>query len=129
MQYSLLAYTIWPYYEEINDFASSAIGTVLPLPHRPYSIMSQGFLVAKEGSAESLIKAGTNEVIGGRICISAKKMLEGKEPEEGNIRRTTWQAMRDFNTRLASGKHFDAVMLPTAEGLSIAIRKDSAING
>lgn len=70
----------------------------------------------------------------GGLLIADNTLLFGtvyadEPPAEGNIRRATWQAMRDFNTRLASGKHFDAVMLPTAEGLSIAIRKDAAING
>ncbi|MCH2547131.1 MAG: O-methyltransferase [Alphaproteobacteria bacterium] len=44
-------------------------------------------------------------------------------PQSDRIRASTWQAMRDFNMRLADNKHFDAVMLPTHEGLSIAIRK------
>jgi predicted O-methyltransferase YrrM len=34
----------------------------------------------------------------------------------------TWQAMRDFNQRLADPKKYFATMIPTAEGLSVAIK-------
>lgn len=44
-------------------------------------------------------------------------------PESGHVRPSTWEAMREFNARLADPAHFDAVMLPTREGLSVAIRK------
>jgi predicted O-methyltransferase YrrM len=47
-----------------------------------------------------------------------------KMPEDSNIRPTTWHAMREFNARLADGKHFESIMLPTAEGLTIAVRKE-----
>lgn len=65
----------------------------------------------------------------GGLLIADNTLLFGTvyadvPPTEGNVRPTTWHAMRDFNTRLASGKYFDAVMLPTVEGLSIAIRKE-----
>lgn len=65
----------------------------------------------------------------GGLLIADNTLLFGTvyadaPPEQGTVRPTTWQAMRDFNARLADSKHFDAVMLPTAEGLSIAVRKE-----
>lgn len=48
-------------------------------------------------------------------------------PEASHVRPSTWNAMRDFNARLADGKHFDALMLPTTEGLSVAIRKSARL--
>lgn len=35
-----------------------------------------------------------------------------------------WEAMRRFNAMLADQSKFDAVMIPTAEGLSVAIKKN-----
>lgn len=72
--------------------------------------------------AEAHLKPGglliaDNTLLFGTVCADTA-------PTEGIVRPTTWQAMRDFNARLADSTHFDAVMLPTAEGLSIAIRKE-----
>jgi predicted O-methyltransferase YrrM len=70
----------------------------------------------------------------GGLLIADNTLLFGtvyldSPPDEGDdnyptVRQTTWQAMRDFNARLASGKHFDSVMLPTEQGLTVATRKE-----
>lgn len=52
-------------------------------------------------------------------------VYQDSPPQEGNVRPSTWQAMRDFNARLADGQHFESLLLPTLEGLSIAIRKEN----
>lgn len=44
-------------------------------------------------------------------------------PENGKVRPSAWEAMREFNARLADTKRFDAIMLPTEDGLSVALRK------
>lgn len=69
----------------------------------------------------------------GGLLIADNTLLFGSvyldaPPEEGDenyptVRQTTWQGMRDFNARLADSKHFDAIMLPTGEGLTVAVRK------
>lgn len=51
------------------------------------------------------------------------------EPQNGEppIRHTAWQTMRDFNARLADSEKFNAVMLATEQGFSIAIRKENML--
>lgn len=76
--------------------------------------------------AESYLKPGglliaDNTLLFGTVYLDSP-------PEEGDenyptVRQTTWQAMRDFNMRLADNTHFESVMLPTIEGLTIAVRK------
>lgn len=48
-----------------------------------------------------------------------------KKLPEGDVAPTTHANMREFNQRLANTSKYDAVMLPTGEGLSIAIKKST----
>lgn len=73
--------------------------------------------------AESHLKPGglliaDNTLLFGSVHLDT--MPEGHEPP---LRQTTWQAMRDFNARLADNQHFNGILLPTGQGFSIAIRK------
>lgn len=68
----------------------------------------------------------------GGLIIADNTMLFGTVyqdalPEDTHVRPTTWEAMKRFNERLADSSHFDAIMLPTDEGLSIAMRKEKNI--
>lgn len=47
-------------------------------------------------------------------------MLEKTPPE--NIAPTTWKNMRSFNERLADKSKYNATIIPTREGLSVAIK-------
>jgi len=75
----------------------------------------------------------------GGLLIADNTLLFGtvqldSPPQEGEgglmnpVRETTWKAMRTFNARLADGKKFNAVMLPTEQGLSIAVRRENALD-
>lgn len=64
----------------------------------------------------------------GGLIIADNTLLFGSVyqntlPEDSRARQNAWQAMREFNNRLADTSRFDAIMIPTEEGLSIAIRK------
>lgn len=78
--------------------------------------------------AETHLKKGglliaDNTLLFGTVYLDAPPFApsDGEPP----IRHTAWQTMRDFNARLANGDKFNAVMLPTIQGLSIALRKGS----
>lgn len=45
------------------------------------------------------------------------------EGDKNPVRKTTWEAMRSFNSRLADAQHFDSIMLATEQGLTVALRK------
>lgn len=63
-----------------------------------------------------------NTLLFGTVHLDAPP-AENDDRFDTPVRPTTWHAMRDFNARVADSKHFDAILLPTAEGMSIAIRK------
>lgn len=46
---------------------------------------------------------------------------------ERNIAPETIAAMQQFNARLADARYFESVLLPTAEGLTVARRRDHAL--
>jgi len=56
---------------------------------------------------------GDNALLGGAV-------LQDEKPQ--NMSNRQWQQMRKFNERLADRNKFNATMLPTSEGLSVAIR-------
>ncbi len=49
--------------------------------------------------------------------------LPGSGQDGQKVREGTWKAMRAFNARLADSTKFDGLLLPTREGLSVAIKK------
>ncbi|MGB1539582.1 MAG: O-methyltransferase [Rickettsiales bacterium] len=76
--------------------------------------------------AEAHLKPG-GLVIGDNTLLFGTVHLP-KVPEGGNPRPGTHQAMRAFNARLADSKHFDSVMIPTEQGLTVGIRKKNTIS-
>lgn len=68
--------------------------------------------------AEKNIKKG-GLIIGDNTLLGGKAIQE--TPPE-NIAPTTWKNMREFNQRLADRSKYKATMLPTVEGLTIAIK-------
>lgn len=77
--------------------------------------------------AEAHLKPGGLLLADNTLLFGTVYLDSPPEEEDENyptVRKTTWEGMRNFNARLASGKHFDSIMLPTAEGLCIAIRKE-----
>ncbi len=73
--------------------------------------------------AEAHLKPG-GLVIGDNTLLFGT-VVEEHPPasSESNVRKGTWDAMREFNARLADPAHFEGVMIATEQGLSIAIRK------
>lgn len=83
--------------------------------------------------AEAHLKPGglliaDNTLLFGTVYLNELPAKE-ESADEPAVRLGTWRAMREFNARLADDRHFESVMLPTAEGLSIAIRKGEKLPG
>lgn len=45
-----------------------------------------------------------------------------KEAPADNVRRTAYEAMRSFNARLADRERYTGIMLPTEEGMTVAVK-------
>jgi predicted O-methyltransferase YrrM len=69
--------------------------------------------------AEANLRPG-GLVVGDNTLLFDAAALDA--PPEGTA-PATWNAMRRFNERLADEKNYFAMMIPTAEGLSVAIKR------
>lgn len=63
----------------------------------------------------------------GGMIVADNTLMFGAAPMEEyvpipKVSKIQWQAMRSFNTRLADASLFTALMIPTDEGMSVAIR-------
>lgn len=81
----------------------------------------------KKGYPEYLTWAETHVRPGGLI-IGDNTFLFGQvlqeEPQDSQ-QKGLWLAMREFNERLFKNPHFQTCLIPTSEGLTVAIRKES----
>lgn len=68
--------------------------------------------------AEKNIRAG-GLIVADNTLLFDSVALDTPPP---NIAPKTWQAMRSFNERLADKNKFMSVIIPTAEGMSVAIK-------
>lgn len=63
-----------------------------------------------------------NTLLFGAVCDDA--LPDNPKAVYGaHVRATAWQAMKAFNARLADTTVFDGLMLPTEEGLSVAVKR------
>jgi predicted O-methyltransferase YrrM len=59
---------------------------------------------------------GDNTFLFGTVWQDAPGQTSHGNP----LRSTAWQAMRDFNARLADPEKYQSILLPTAEGMTVA---------
>lgn len=62
----------------------------------------------------------------GGLIIADNTLLAGSIPGDTPPQRpgkSTWEGMKRFNERLADSSKFESVIVPTAEGLSVAIKR------
>lgn len=88
--------------------------------HRSFDAV---FIDADKPSYSAYLDAAEQLLSPGGLVIADNTLLFGHvvhEQAPQGIAPSTWGKMRAFNQRLADSRHYDAVMLPTIEGLTIA---------
>lgn len=64
---------------------------------------------------------GDNTFLFGTVWQAAPD--KDAETSHGNaLRMSAWRAMRDFNARLADPERYQSILLPTAEGMTVAMK-------
>ena len=60
----------------------------------------------------------------GGLIVADNTLLFGMvaKDEPGDVAPTTWENMRRFNERLANSERYFSVMIPTQEGLTVAVK-------
>lgn len=97
---------------------------LLPMiaPQAPFDMI---FIDADKISYPDYLDWAERHVRQGGLIVADNTLLFGtvceETPPEG-IAPATWNAMRQFNERLANPRRYFSVMLPTEEGLSVALK-------
>lgn len=65
-----------------------------------------------------------NTLLFGMAHLDELPPAEAQNPDQHTVRKNSWEAMREFNQRLADAARYDSVMIATHDGLSVAIRKE-----
>ncbi len=83
------------------------------------------FIDANKAAYPKYLDWAENYIRTGGLIVADNTLLNGLvlEEEVSPKKKKMWQAMREFNQRLADTKKFDSILLPFKEGLSIAIKK------
>jgi predicted O-methyltransferase YrrM len=72
--------------------------------------------------AEENIRSG-GLVIGDNTLLFGHVWKDEPPVGAGTPSKSAWKAMREFNQRLANAAHYHSVLIPTEEGMTVAIRK------
>lgn len=84
------------------------------------------FIDADKGGYPDYLDWAEQHIRPGGLIIGDNTLLFGSVYQDEPPRRVSkrsWNAMRAFNQRLADSSKFDTIMLPTAEGLTLAVKK------
>lgn len=73
---------------------------------------------AEENLRQGGLLIGDNTLLFGTVYRD-----ELPQPNAENVRPSAWEAMRSFNTRLADPARYDGILIPTVQGMTVAIKK------
>ncbi len=109
--------------DKITQIAGDAHKTLPELSAKaPFDMV---FIDADKISYPSYLDWAEKNIKKGGLIIADNTLLAGKtaqpSPPEG-IAPTTWKNIRSFNERLADKNRYDGIIIPTNEGLSVAIK-------
>ena len=79
----------------------------------------------KGGYCEYLDWADKNVKSGGLIVADNTLLFNTvhlDQPRQ-DVSKRSWKIMREFNERLSNQKKYDSIIIPSTEGLSVAIKK------
>ena len=91
--------------------------------HGPFDMV---FIDADKGNYCNYLDWAEANVRKGGIIIGDNSFLFGAvygEPSRDNIKPQTTQIMQEFNKRLGDSEKYTGILLPTAEGLTIAVKE------
>ena len=98
---------------------------ILPTLHGPFDMV---FMDANKAHYPQYLDWAEAHTRPGSLIVADNTFLFGQvwrdaPTEESGVRPTTWEGMRAVNQRLADPTGYDGILLPTREGLTIAVRK------
>lgn len=88
----------------------------------PFDIV---FIDADKGNYANYLTWAESNVRRGGLVIGDNTFLFGQvyvSEQESTESKTRWQAMREFNARLADRSRYNSMLIPTVEGLTVAQR-------
>ncbi|MEQ1704985.1 MAG: O-methyltransferase [Rickettsiales bacterium] len=110
--------------DKITQLAGDA-HKVLPELSQKGEQFDMVFIDADKISYPAYLDWAEKNIRKGGLIVADNTFLHGamfeKAPPEG-IAPTTWKNMRSFNERLADKSKYNATIIPTSEGLSVAIK-------
>lgn len=82
------------------------------------------FIDADKISYNDYLDWAEENVRTGGLIIADNTLLFGMaaKDEPGDVAPTTWENMRRFNERLADSSRYFSIMIPTEEGLTVAVK-------
>ena len=101
--------------------ASGAFGERVSLHYNASRFLLGGFVSALSGWE---VRGREHVPSQGGLIIADNTLLFGMvaKDEPGDIAPTTWENMRRFNERLADSEKYFSIMIPTQEGLTVAVK-------
>lgn len=84
------------------------------------------FIDADKGGYAEYLDWAEKHVRKGGLIIGDNTLLFGHVHKNSKPEGTTqkaWEAMREFNARLADSSCYDSILIPTLEGMTIAVKK------
>lgn len=84
------------------------------------------FIDADKGGYVDYLNWAEKHMRKGGLIVGDNTLLFGhvhhaQKPEAAS--RKAWEAMREFNARLGDANRYDSILIPTAEGLTVAVKR------
>lgn len=77
---------------------------------------------AEENIRTGGLIVGDNTFLFGTVWQDAQDGAQTDTRHGNPVRPTAWHAMRDFNARLSDAQKYQSILLPTQEGLTVALK-------
>ena len=84
------------------------------------------FIDADKGGYADYLDWAEKNVRKGGLIIGDNTLLFGNvyedEPDTSRVTKKAWSAMREFNARLADESKYQSILIPTEEGMTVAVK-------
>ncbi|KYH12620.1 methyltransferase [Neorickettsia sp. 179522] len=118
-EYAQIALQNFSTFPQIELFTGDAKVKLLELSSSgPFDML---FIDAEKSGYPTYLEWGETNIRAGGLIIADNTLSFGKNNPSSNSR--AWQFMERFNTMISNPDKYDSVILPTANGLTVAIKK------